>query len=123
MVCCAHQFKCAVHTKNGVHSTLYMVCQFGRCWHTKFGVHTTPNFLECSCSFSPACVWKSSHNLAIVASITQNGLRHFVPHAILHLIIYCLWLQNKMAARTVKGEVFFDETKKTSASLRHQRLL
>ena len=35
MVCIAHQFKCAQHTKKGVLRTPYMVCQFGRRWHTK----------------------------------------------------------------------------------------
>ena len=35
---------CYAHHKKGVHSTPYIVCQFGRRWHTKFGVHCTPNF-------------------------------------------------------------------------------
>ena len=56
-----------------------------------------------------AITWPSS-------LLLQNSLRHFVPHVILHLMIYCLRLQRKMAARTVKGEVLFQRNKENQCT-------
>ena len=54
--------------------------------------------------------------------LSKNGLCHFVPHVILHLMIYRLSLQKKWRPVRRRAKFFFDETKKTSASLRNQRL-
>ena len=39
--------------------------------------------------------------------VQQNGLRHLVPHVILHMVIYWLLIFLKMAAHMAKTEVGF----------------
>ena len=65
---------------------------------------------------------EKDHNLAVVASI-KKWLAPFCSSRDSASDDISVIVSKKMAARMEKGEVFFDETKKTSASLHNQRLL
>ena len=71
---------CHAHYKKGVHSTLYRVCQFGRCWHTKFGVQCTPHFLECESCLKwehRACADISEEEYEVISGDLSTNIMFF----------------------------------------------